>query len=310
MKPKPARAKTSGFIAMMKLRIMLDSAEMILIRWLKYNILTDKILAQIKPSVTHNLIQYLTKSMQRNSFTLLCQTLLCLVTPIALADLTQAASLPTQSSFQSWMASFNHIQIGSTESPWALYLEAQTRLNQTPETARGNRLLLRTGLRYKLCPEWSLTVGHAWTPNFGPFRNENRLWQQAQYTHREGRWLWSSRTRLEQRWVEPRGTPSEGLVHRFREMVRLQYWLDNSSTTVPSPGHDIALNDISLTVWDEIFVTPNGYDQNRLFAGLNIGMSTKHRLEVGYLLLDLRSTTSTTPDLRGHTLGLIVFSEY
>jgi hypothetical protein len=222
-----------------------------------------------------------------------------LITVMGLASvlLTTApnAQAETQSTFSNWTALFSHVRLG-TDSPWSLYLESQSRLNADVATARGNRLLLRTGIRYQIDPHWSATAGYAWTPNFSPLRTENRLWQQLQYTQKHEVFLWSSRTRLEQRWIEPRLGSPDSLQWRLREFIRAQWWPDTST-------------DAALALWNELFVTPDGFDQNRAFIGINLGLSNQHRLEVGYLNLFQRSLNAT-PHLMAHTLGIFLFSEF
>ncbi len=221
-------------------------------------------------------------------FTIFAFTLLVLLSNSSFANI---------SDFGAWSGTFTHIRL-SQESPFALYSELQTRVQQDLVASRGNRMLFRTGLRYTLNPAWSITLGHAWTPNLSPFKNENRIWQQAQTQSRFGSWLFMSRTRFEQRWIE--GIQSTS--HRFRELIRFNYELNP---------------DFSIASWDELFINLNqpqantrlGFDQNRAFLGINIGIGGKTRLETGYMHNHIATGNVAIEPLTAHLWVLYLFTE-
>ncbi len=107
------------------------------------------------------------------------------------------------------------------------------------------------------------------------------------------------RTRLEQRFLE--GADDTGW--RLRHMVRMTHPLGSSQR-------------YDLTLWDEVFVNVNdtdwgardGFDQNRLFAGIGVALAPRVRTEIGYLHQYVER--SSRPDAVGHTLSLNLFLRF
>lgn len=152
------------------------------------------------------------------------------------------------------------------------YAEAQPRVRI--DDGQLDRLLLRPAVGYALTPATSLWLGYAWTPSFTPqFRNEHRPFQQLLFEHKFGLVSLVNRARLEQRFIEDAGGMSWRARHMARGLLRL--------------GHG---SRVSLVVFDEIFVNANGvargpgagFDQNRLFAGLNVRLGD-WQIETGYM---------------------------
>jgi hypothetical protein len=179
---------------------------------------------------------------------------------------------------------------------FGLYLENQLRLNETESV--GSRWILRSGVQYFFNAEMSAMVGYGWLPNFSPFRNENRLWQQFVYQLFPGGGQWVNRLRLEQRWIGNTGS----VAHRLRYMMRGLIPLNEEEKK------------ISLCVWDEVFMNLNdvirgpqaGFDQNRAFLGLNFQMSKEVQIETGYLNLYDKDATERY-DLINHTIVLYAY---
>ena len=179
----------------------------------------------------------------------------------------------------------------------------QSRLHESSQTysSRSNRLLVRPAVRYWLMPELQVWFGYAWTPNFSPFRNENRFWQQlfwiqsidSQSTHQH-------RLRFEERLIQ--NTPS--VAYRLRYLPRWDRWFTEEKK-------------LGFVVWDEFFWNLNsvtrgpsaGFDQNRFFVGPMIALSADHRLEIGYLNLYLTSSKPQS-DVMAHILGMYYFMNF
>ena len=136
--------------------------------------------------------------------------------------------------------------------------------------------IIRPGIGYRLTDRLNLWLGYARVTSHleGPNVGEDRIWQQA--TFPVARFLGgtlSARTRIEQRF---RNTGSD-TGHRYRQFLRWSHRFDG--------------RDISLVLWDEVFVGLNdtdwgqtdGFDQNRFFIGPAFHIADKVRFEIGYL---------------------------
>jgi Protein of unknown function (DUF2490) len=184
----------------------------------------------------------------------------------------------------------------------SLYVEGQSRTGLGLEKNEGmDRLLVRGALGYRVTPWMSLWQGYAWTPSYRPqFQNENRLFQQLLLENKVKKLTVINRTRLEERFIEDAGATSM----RFRHMLRLSYPLDKAQKW-------------SAVAYDEYFVNLNrtpagprgGFDQNRIFVGLNRRLSKQVNAEAGYMFAHV-NRHGGTPDKSNHiillTLNMIV----
>lgn len=174
------------------------------------------------------------------------------------------------------------------------YMEANSRFADVDDGGNIDQLLLRPALGYQLTEKISIWQGYAWVGNFNqphtppqsPFFEENRIFQQVNYTHKFGSFKILSRTRLEERWIEH----ADGTAVRFRTMLRGTYPLPMSP-------------EWALVGYEEIFVNLNtvgspqgkgpesGFDQNRVFVGINRTFSKYFNMDFGYQnqLLNSRS---------------------
>lgn len=158
---------------------------------------------------------------------------------------------------------------------WRLWMESQGRFRDDARTA--DQALGRAGIGYALSDRLSLWLGYAHIATFpegAETQHENRIWQQVLLTEKAPFGDLTSRTRLEQRFIQ-NVNPVEW---RLREFMRFSHPLAEGSP-------------LSLVLWDEVFVrlnstTPSarfGFDQNRAFAGLGYTFSEKARVEIGYM---------------------------
>lgn len=144
------------------------------------------------------------------------------------------------------------------------------------------RLLIQAGLGYELRPKLILWAAYGWTPLFmnsnyeDDFSNENRLFQQATYTHEFQTLDLFYRLRFEERDIDG----ITGTVARLRAFIK-------ASKKIKTLHGDSSLG---VATFNEYFYNLNpgnpspddGPDRNRLFAGPY--WQQKHlRTEVGYI---------------------------
>jgi len=136
---------------------------------------------------------------------------------------------------------------------------------------------VRPLLSYTLNKHSSVGGGLGFTPMFpvvGGQQMEYRWFEQYVFTGSAAGGTFSSRTRLEQRFIEK----NDGVDHRLREQVRYSHPITTGSKT-------------SWISYDELFVhlnkirryPNNDVDQNRFFAGAGRTLNARVRIEVGYL---------------------------
>lgn len=145
--------------------------------------------------------------------------------------------------------------------------------------------IIRPALGYAITPNAALWWGYAWInelPTSGaPAFSENRMWEQLTWARECERATLSTRSRLEQRFVET----GSNTGWRFRQLVKVDRPLERQPH-------------LSLVAWDEAFFELNSTDwgqqdsfaQNRVFAGIGWRCSGKNspKIEVGYLNQFLR----------------------
>jgi hypothetical protein len=159
---------------------------------------------------------------------------------------------------------------------WRVHLELQPRFGDTISGV--DTVLSRWAVGRQVTPRVSVWAGHAWAANIRDTGNlhEQRLWQQLSVAFPQaGGWSPSLRMRLEQRWLDQ----WDGTSHRVRALGRFVRPLTADGVW-------------SLAIWDEVFITlddtPNGpqegFDRNRLFAGVVRRLSPQATLEMGYLM--------------------------
>ena len=162
------------------------------------------------------------------------------------------------------------------------YMEVNPRFGD--DVSQLDQLLLRPAIGYKLTDHVSLWQGYAWIGNYQPsFREENRLFQQLIYKQTFPFVKVFSRSRLEERFMEH----TDGTALRARTMLR---------GDVPL----LQIPDWAFVVYDEIFVNLNtvgngpesGFDQNRLFLGMNHQLTKYFNMDFGYQMQALNNSQS------------------
>lgn len=188
-----------------------------------------------------------------------------------------------------------YLNVGYTDQILGWW-EAQPRFGE--DVSQATQLLLRTALGYRFAARWSAWLGYAWIPSFHPLRTENRLYQQLLYNGRHPFGSLMSRTRFEQRWIEG----ASGTALRLRTMLRGRLPITKDDRW-------------GAVVQDEIFVNLNsprggpaaGFDQNRLFLGVNRTLGAHLNVDFGYQLQTVETTEPGFVNLINHVLVLQLF---
>lgn len=208
---------------------------------------------------------------------------------LALAG-TEARAVSQQ--FQGWTPAYLNLAFNDRVNGW---YEVQPRFSEDGVS----QLLLRTALGYRFYGRWSAWLGYAWTPSLQPnFRTENRIFQQLLYS--DDFWFGHlmSRTRFEQRWI---GNTS-GVALRARTLLRDQIPISDDEKW-------------RVVAQDEVFVNLNspkggpvsGFDQNRLFFGINRVVNEHLNVDVGYQFQYLNRREPGFPDDVNHVLLIQLF---
>ncbi len=156
------------------------------------------------------------------------------------------------------------------------WLEGQERIGD--DASRFSQTLFRTGIGYMLTERASLWVGYAWIKTGIPFTlqpfTEDRLWEQFLWIKKTPSGIYTSRTRMEQRFT----TNTHKTAYRARQLLKI---------AIPFKSHP----NFSLVSSDELFWHKNnfigkngkGFDQNRFFVGIGYQFNPKISTEIGYM---------------------------
>jgi hypothetical protein len=177
------------------------------------------------------------------------------------------------------------------------YMEVNPRFGD--DVSELDQLLLRPAVGYKLNDHFSLWQGYAWVGNYQPsLHEENRLYQQLLYRRKFPFVKILSRTRLEERFIEN----TDGTAVRARTMLRGDFPLPDAP-------------EWAIVVYDEIFVNVNtvgngpasGFDQNRLFFGMNRQFTKQFNMDLGYQMQALNNSQPELINQINHTILLQFF---
>ena len=163
----------------------------------------------------------------------------------------------------------------SLSDKWLAHLEAQSRWNE--DIGAHDQLIIRNAVGRRLSRRVTIWGGHAWTPRTldDGWAHEQRIWEQLSATFPAvGAWTPSIRIRQEQRFLDSWGDNS----HRLRMMARGVRPVDAEKL-----WSIVAWNETMFTLDDTQGGPAQGFDQNRLFAGVLRKLSNQAGLETGYL---------------------------
>lgn len=190
--------------------------------------------------------------------------------------------------YLNWLQTFNTI---SLNKKWSLHLEYQWRRHNGLK--HWQQSLLRAGVNYRLHENIAAHLGYGWVETFpygdypiasaGTFP-EHRIYEQLTLRQPAGKWTFTHRFRIEQRWLGKlkAGTDREiegwTFQHRFRYQFRTQY-----------PFRIKGDRQFYAVAADEIFIGAgkhlgvNIFDQNRIFLLLGFRLNNKFSAEAGYM---------------------------
>jgi len=212
----------------------------------------------------------------------------CSLIPIA----SSPAQADVQEDFQIWenvtaRGNFGFINPDNPElKRWRWWGEIQMRYRDSGQEL--NQMLVRPGIGYALTDRSTVFVGYAHVTNYPPIGGlvqENRIWQQYQWSGPTPLGAFTTRSRLEERWQD--NGSDTGL--RFRELLKFNW---------PFSFHPAA----SFVLADEMFVNlveanwgiptaKQGFDQNRGFAGIGYRFTPIILMELGYMNQYINTTT-------------------
>jgi Protein of unknown function (DUF2490) len=184
----------------------------------------------------------------------------------------------TEDRSSTWFMSLSRIEFSDH---YRGFLDIQPRftVDDTPGGDNGSidTVLIRGALGYQIKPNLGIYQGYAIIPTYDPDKVEHRSFQELLAKQSIGKSSsLAHRLRFEQRFLE--GVDDDDIAYRFRYFARF---------THPLTGiHE----KLSLAINEEVFININdtdggpksGFNQNRLFVGLNYRVSKTLAFEAGY----------------------------
>ena len=163
----------------------------------------------------------------------------------------------------------------SLTGPFQGFFEVQPRIGD--DISDVTQLILRTAFGYRFAPDWSGWLGYAWSPTLSPsYKDENRIFQQLLFARSYPVARVTSRTRLEERWIEG----VSGTSVRLRTMLRGLFPICEDQRWAPVVQDEIYFN-LNTAAAN---APPAGFDQNRLFLGVNRIINQWMSVDFGYML--------------------------
>ena len=147
--------------------------------------------------------------------------------------------------------------------------------------------VLRGALNYKIKPNFSVAAGYAHLWLAAPLRdkfnylNENRIYQQAIFTHPVARIKFTHRLRNEQRWIEYTLNDSASGNFRFTNRIRYLLNLRIPISKNPKIPQLVLANEIMIHFGKS--VNYSHFEQNRIFAGIYQPISKTVSFDFGYM---------------------------
>ncbi|MFC4632338.1 DUF2490 domain-containing protein [Dokdonia ponticola] len=199
---------------------------------------------------------------------------------IAITSYPLSAQNNGESNLGAWYMLFTTNQVSEKVS---IHAEVQYRNYEFADNF--NQLLLRTGVNYNISDNAMATFGYAYITTDPTFEEpdgeqnttEHRIYQQFLLKNSVGKFKFSHRYRLEQRFID---NPLSGndTQHRARYFLRVTYPLNDKWF---------------LTAYDEIFINLQNefFGQNRLFGAVGYNFSKNLSTQIGYLKNDFRVDT-------------------
>jgi hypothetical protein len=180
-----------------------------------------------------------------------------------------------------WLMYFGEKKL---DTQWSLHTEAQLRLFEVGSNPE--QLLLRTGVNYRVHPNYMVTAGYGFIRNYNtaPQRknevlsDEHRIWQQLIIRNRWGKANFEHRYRLEQRSFD------DGWQHRARYRLMVTHPI----YTLNKP-----YSRFLICFYNELFMhldAAHPFDRNRLYGAMGYQFDKDLQVQLGLL----NQTTATT----------------
>jgi hypothetical protein len=176
---------------------------------------------------------------------------------------------------------------------WSLHTEYQWRRNEWIQNWQQS--LARIGIDYRLNDQAIITLGYGniitypygEQPVLTTF-NEHRIWQTLLLTNKNGRFNFSHRYRLEQRFSDKYKNDTNGdiVFEKVNYTNRMRYLF---SVVVPINKKSVEKDAVFLRFYEEAFVSfgknvgKNIFDQNRLYFALGYQILPTTNIQAGYL---------------------------
>ena len=183
--------------------------------------------------------------------------------------------------------------------------------------------LLRGALNYKVSPNFAVAAGyaHLWSASTfkdkGYYLDENRIYEQAIFTHPAGIVKFTHRFRNEQRWIEY--SVKDSATGNYRFTNRIRYLLSMRFPIFKNPKYPQIILADEIMVHFGKAVKHSNFEENRIFAGIYQPISKNVSFDLGYMYTyqlrasgyqyiinnTIRLFFYYTPDWRKHKPGQI-----
>lgn len=187
---------------------------------------------------------------------------------------------------QGWLIYFGNAKIKDTK--FSIHHELQ--LRDYKIIGDHNQTLIRVGAQYQFKPYLTGTMGYGFIhtesegePN-NPF-SENRIYQEALFSHGLSKTRIRHRFRLEERFIEGQD---------FRGRLRYCLFAD-----IPLTKNGFGKNGTYVALYDEVFLNLSdsdaikAFDRNRAYAGFGYKMTDKTGIQLGYMRQNVGKNSGT-----------------
>ncbi len=195
---------------------------------------------------------------------------------LVLFTLPVVANADTSSRTSAWFMSLSRVTFSDSVNA---FVDIQPRFTIN-DTAGGednalDSLLLRGALGYQITPNIGLYQGYAYIPTYDPKNVEHRSFQELSVKQKlQSKGTLTHRLRFEQRFIDSANETAYRLRYFGRYVRSLEMWHPK----------------LSLAINEEVFINLNdaekgpqsGFNQNRLFVGLNYRINPALAYEFGY----------------------------
>ncbi len=198
----------------------------------------------------------------------------CILTTTLLLLFSQVTFAESEDLNSFWFMSLNKFSI---DKNYRAYIDLQPRFSIDAESENRDKditqFIARGAFGYQVLPSLIFYQGYGIIPNYEPKKIEHRSYQELFSTHKYKTFTFNNRFRLEERFLEK----IDNVALRARYFFRLTKKIKT-------------LDKFSLALNEEAFFNLNdadsgpqrGFDQNRLFLGINTKVSKNLSFDIGY----------------------------